>query len=333
MFRDCCTACRCGSQEPTHPERLPRHHRSARRRLTRRFARALLRGSYRTGVTSARLHVPAASRRRRGRFLRGCVPPLARASGAEPGFPLVPPARRVPTHSGQAPHSKQGRLEQGHRVVLLRKFLGGFFQSLTRWLLNARETDRELHHNPERHPAGSRQLCPWLPGAGRTGSSPGSCASSSSCWSPCPSSMAEEDSDGPLVGSSDDVGAGACGVTADLPAGSSAVGAVSASSIPSVVLGRGCDVGVADGLAPALGCRLSRDPTGLRRGDVGSTVPSGCRVDGCVAGETEPTGRSAVSVSDAAPAVEATTPTDTETTIRRRTNPLRRRRTRMGTPR
>jgi hypothetical protein len=180
--------------------------------------------------------------------------------------------------------------------------------------------------------AGPDQFCPWLSGAGRTGSSPGSCASSSSCWSPCPSSVAGGDSDGSLVGSSDDVGAGACGVTADPPAGSSAVGDVSASSIPSVVLGRGCDAAVADGLAPALGCRLSRDPTGVRRGD-GSTVPSGCRADGCVAGETEPTGRSPLSVSDAAAAVEATTPTDTETTIRRRTNPLRQRRTRAGTPR
>lgn len=31
-------------------------------------------------------------------------------------------------------HLEQGRLGQGHRVVLLRDFLGGFFRSLTRWL-------------------------------------------------------------------------------------------------------------------------------------------------------------------------------------------------------
>jgi len=34
---------------------------------------------------------------------------------------------------------EQGRLGQGHRVVLLRKFLGGFLRSLTRWPLNIRE--------------------------------------------------------------------------------------------------------------------------------------------------------------------------------------------------
>src|SRR6185436_19146790 len=36
---------------------------------------------------------------------------------------------------------EQGRLGQGHRVVLLRKFLGGFLRSLTRWPLNIREPD------------------------------------------------------------------------------------------------------------------------------------------------------------------------------------------------
>jgi integrase len=36
-------------------------------------------------------------------------------------------------------------------VVLLRKFLGGFFRSLTRWLLNVREPGRELHHSAGHH--------------------------------------------------------------------------------------------------------------------------------------------------------------------------------------
>ena len=41
---------------------------------------------------------------------------------------------------------EQGRLGQGHRVCLLREFLGGFSRSLTRWPLNAQEADPELHH-------------------------------------------------------------------------------------------------------------------------------------------------------------------------------------------
>jgi len=44
---------------------------------------------------------------------------------------------------------EQGRLVQGHRVVPLYRFLGGFLQSLTRWPVHrdqARRTDQDLHH-------------------------------------------------------------------------------------------------------------------------------------------------------------------------------------------
>ena len=66
--------------------------------------------------------------------------------------------QRVTNHLGgvgglqRIEHLEQGRLRQGHRVVLLRKILGRFFRSLTRWLLNVREPDRELHHHGGRHP-------------------------------------------------------------------------------------------------------------------------------------------------------------------------------------
>jgi len=45
---------------------------------------------------------------------------------------------------------EQGRLIQGHRVVPLYRFLGGFLQRLTRWPVQrdqARREDQDLHHS------------------------------------------------------------------------------------------------------------------------------------------------------------------------------------------
>ena len=45
---------------------------------------------------------------------------------------------------------EQGRLVQGHRVVPLYRFLGGFLQRLTRWPVlrdQARREDQDLHHS------------------------------------------------------------------------------------------------------------------------------------------------------------------------------------------
>ena len=50
---------------------------------------------------------------------------------------------------------EQGRLIQGHRVVPLYRFLGGFLQRLTRWpdqRDQARREDQDLHHS-RRNPA------------------------------------------------------------------------------------------------------------------------------------------------------------------------------------
>jgi len=67
------------------------------------------------------------------------------------------PAHQLAT-IGASHHIKQfqqGRLIQSHRVNPFREFLGGYSQSLTRWLLTV--GDRHGHHDEEpdlHHPAG-----------------------------------------------------------------------------------------------------------------------------------------------------------------------------------
>ncbi len=53
---------------------------------------------------------------------------------------------------------EQGKLVQGHRVLLLREFFGRISQRLTRWPLNVQEPGREIHHSRGRDQGSPRDL-------------------------------------------------------------------------------------------------------------------------------------------------------------------------------
>jgi len=93
----------------------------------------------------------------------GSPGPVLGSTSATPACPAAPSPRHRACAAAAATtsvkgsecieHLEQGRLGQGHRVVLLRKILGRFLRSLTRWLLNVQEPGRELHHHRGRNPS------------------------------------------------------------------------------------------------------------------------------------------------------------------------------------